>query len=322
MPNIGDGSAYFRESFRGFNKDDVINFMMKMSKEYEDNEAKYKEEIAESETNILKKEEEIKNIKQNTGTLKAEMQKKSEETAALHKKYTALCAEYERQKAIIDAVPSAQDSKKSEEEFQRKTEELNNKIHELGDKLKTDEAEKEFLRDVIKKFELETGLRTADICDAEVLETHKISFENDMMDMAEAKKKITGFEKEIDTLKKENAELLEIRNSTQELSSDEQKIYETITADLGNVIYSAKKTAETIVEKAKAEADDILNKANMKRAIFFEEYEKDVAKLKEKYKLIYENYEKVKDDFKNAYEIYCEKLITIDQDIKNVYEKL
>ena len=43
--NLGENNNFFRESFRGFNKDDVAEYIAKLSKDYAANEEKYKEHI-------------------------------------------------------------------------------------------------------------------------------------------------------------------------------------------------------------------------------------------------------------------------------------
>ena len=323
MEDFVNSSKYFRESFKGFNKEDVIQFMTKMIKEYSDTEEKYKEELSEAVSNIIKKTEEAENLKKEkdkyqreTAALKVDIQKKTSEFTTLSKEYTALSKEYEQQRTVIDAFPVDADN----------AEELRGNIEKLSAELKENEenyeSDKTFLLDIIKKFELETGLRTSDVCSSEALKNKKITFENNMIDMAEARRKITALEEEIVKIKKENEELLEIKKQASELSSDEEKIYEKITSELGNVIYSAKRTAENIVEKATSESEDIMNNANIKRTIFFEEYEKDVYKIKENLKEIQEIYKTTAEKFQSSYDIFFAELTEVEKSMNGIYDKI
>ena len=319
MDNFESNSKYFRESFRGFNKDDVIKFVSSMIKEYSENEEKYKEEISESTANLIKRTEEannakkeIDNMKKEVETLKSDIQVKANDVAAIEKKYKVLLEEYDQQRALVDTLPA---------DIQN-NEELNKQIEELNKKINESEAEKIFLLDVIKKFELETGVRTADICSEESLKNKKVTFENNMIDMAEANKKIAALEEEISVVRKENEELHELRDKADELAAEEERIYEKITGELGNVIYSAKQTAENVVAKATAEAEDIMAKAIMKRTIFFEEYEKDVMKLKEKFRKMQEDYRVVVEKYKNSYDVFSSELIILEEIVSEIYDKI
>lgn len=331
MVNLGDGSKYFRESFRGFNREDVINFVTKMIKEYSENEEKYREVIAETTANLTKKTEEMEKLTKELENLKADLRKKALSVNEIQEKYSKLHEEYKRSKAAVESMLStSEETQKDTSEIEEK---LNSQVSDLSQQLGKGEAEKTFLLDVIKKFELETGLRISDICDRESLESQTISFENNMIDMEEARKKIEAFEREIAAVRKENEELNELRAKSAETPQEEQKIYEAITSDLGNVIYTAKKTAENIVgtanseaesimSKATSDAEDIMNQANMKRTLFFEEYERDVFKLKEKYRELKDRYAKIMEIFKDSYETYSLELLDVENDIENIYNKL
>ena len=60
--NLDENTGLFRESFKGFNKDDVAAFIQKLSKDYADNEEKYKERIAKLTEENNAKSEELKSI--------------------------------------------------------------------------------------------------------------------------------------------------------------------------------------------------------------------------------------------------------------------
>lgn len=349
----GSSSKYFRESFKGFNKDDVIQFVTKMIKEYSEAEENYKEEISQATENMLKKTQETTKLKKEIDALKADMQKKSNDATAIQKKYTVLFEEYERQRAVIDALPG---DVKLRDELNKKIDNLNTKLSESESKLKNSEsklsnrikeleqfknklneneiklnenevklieseADKKFLLDVIKKFELETNVRVKDICDVQSLNDKKITFENNMIDMAKASKKIVALEEELSTIKKRNQELIEAKSNVDELSSDEEKIYEKITAELGNVIYSANRTAENIIAKATNEAEDIMNEVNIKRAMFLEAYERDVLKSKESFELLQNEYRIMAEKFKNSYETFSGELSNVDRTLDRIHDK-
>lgn len=57
--NLGDNSNFFRESFRGFNKDDVAEYIAKLSRDYTANEEKYKEHIMKLIAELKVKTDEI-----------------------------------------------------------------------------------------------------------------------------------------------------------------------------------------------------------------------------------------------------------------------
>jgi len=57
--NLGENSNFFRESFRGFNKDDVAEYIAKLSKDYTANEDKYKEHIAKLNADLKAKTDSI-----------------------------------------------------------------------------------------------------------------------------------------------------------------------------------------------------------------------------------------------------------------------
>ena len=277
MENFGNSSKYFRESLKGFNKDDVIQFVTKMMKEYSDAEDKYKEDLAASEATIIKKTEEAAILKRKLDTSAVDMKKKTDDFNVVQKKYTILCEEYEKQRALVAAMPT--DAENSEE-LRKQIDNLNAMLDER--------------------------------------ETEKLS----MSEAAEeADRKIMSLEEEIFALKKENEELIEIKNKVNDLTANEEKIYEKITAELGNVIYSANRTAENIIEKATAEAEDIMNKANLKRTAFFEEYENDVSKLRENLEAVKESYRNISEKFKISYESFSVELFKVEQTLEEIYDK-
>jgi cell division septum initiation protein DivIVA len=155
--DIEKNNSFFRESFRGFNKDDVAEYIAKLSKDYTASEEKYKEHIA----------------------------KLTSELAA---------------KTTDPEIPASV------------TEEIEN-----------------------------------------------------------YKKLLANSSEKISVLSGENEELKKQVAQGRDALSDEQKMYESVTSDLGSIIYSAKKTAEDITEKAKSEAEGIVYTAKLRADSILEE---------------------------------------------------
>ena len=60
--NLGESNNFFRESFRGFNKDDVAEYIAKLSRDYTANEEKYKEHIAKLNSEVKIKTDEVSRL--------------------------------------------------------------------------------------------------------------------------------------------------------------------------------------------------------------------------------------------------------------------
>ena len=366
MDNFDSSSKYFRESFKGFNKDDVIQFVTKLIKEYSESEETYKEEIAKSTEAVIKKSEEIVELEKTINTLKAYSQDKTNEEE-LSKQIVSLNAKLKdndnklkeaetKLKSAETKVPDGIETRVKEAETRYNATKL--KLREVENSLQDAENDKQFLLDVIKKFELETGVRVREVCDEQSLATQKVSFENNMIDMAEASQNIAALEASIAALKKEKEEMnrinIELHTQADNLSVKEEKVYAKITAELGNVIYSANRTAEDIMTKATtesenimnkttadaeylinkttaeandimnnatAEADDLLNKTKMERAMFYDERDKEMVKIRESLRAIQQSQKIIAEKFKDSYETFAGDLVRIEQLIDETHDK-
>ncbi|MCL2095623.1 MAG: DivIVA domain-containing protein [Oscillospiraceae bacterium] len=91
--DTGENLNYFRESFRGFNRDDVAEYIAKLSKDYAQNESGYKEQIAKLQAqvtelnnkaenqkppDISRELEEIRTLKENLDLLNSKNEKLKE----------------------------------------------------------------------------------------------------------------------------------------------------------------------------------------------------------------------------------------------------
>ena len=399
MDNFDNSSKYFRESFKGFNKDDVIQFVTKLIKEYSESEETYKEEIAKSTEAVIKKSEEIVELEKTINTLKANSQDKTNEEE-LNNQIASLNDQLkdsdnklrEAETKLKNAgtkVPEGMENRVKEAETRYNATKL--KLREVEITLQDAENDKQFLLDVIKKFELETGVRVREVCDEQSLAAQKVSFENNMIDMAEASKSIIALEASIAALKKEKEEMnrinIELHNQADNFSVKEEKVYAKITAELGNVIYSANRTAEDIMNKATtdaenimntatteadeimskttaeaneimsrttteaneimskttsdaeylinkttaeandimnnatAEADDMMNKTKIERAMFYDERDKEIFKIKESLKTIQQSCGIISGKFKDSYETFAGDLVRIEQLIDETHNK-
>ena len=260
--NLEENTNFFRESFKGFNKDDVTAFIQKLSRDYAENEEKYKERIAKLTAESKSKSEEIEKL---------------DETLKLQENEKTSAREFQGSHAEV-------------------VNELSVKIAELSAQLEE------------SKNAQEQAVRNLD-----AVKTEKDAAAEDLKN-------------EIENLKNQ----LELNKSKTE---DEQKIYENITADLGGVIYTAKKSAEDIAAKAKAEAADILAKskaeaeeiisrANIKKFAILEENERNIEQFKTKYNYIKVKHDKVIENFKSASDGYSASLEEIKEAIDNISKNI
>lgn len=352
--NVSENNNFFRESFRGFNKDDVAEYIAKLSKDYTANEEKYKEHIAK---------------------LTAELKTKNEETIAFTPESDNYAAQLELDSKYRDEIRGLEDELGAKDaaisDLQLQAETLRQKcgalekeaasarisgqkndseaVSQLSFQLAGTESEKVYLFGLIKKFILTLDIDSvkgknidyaANISDIAPKSVISQEIETGLSDLI-------GFREQSIELEEANAELTvriaELENLAAELKtkpaegpivlSDEQKIYESITADLGGIIYSAKKTAEDITAKAKSDAENILDQAKfeaestvsgafVKRDAVIEENKKNMKEFKEKYEFIrkvhadmVKKYEEISDD-------YASRLSEIRDTINILYDSV
>ena len=115
--NLGENNNFFRESFRGFNKDDVAEYIAKLSKDYSANEEKYKELIAKLAAEVKAKTEEIENLesgRENTGVSAESMVVSLEEIESKYKdEINRLVSELNERDVKIINLQSVQDEEKA-----------------------------------------------------------------------------------------------------------------------------------------------------------------------------------------------------------------
>jgi len=387
--NLGENNNFFRESFRGFNKDDVAEYIAKLSKDYTVNEDKYKDHIAKLSAELKAKTDELENLsletvkQQQTESLDEieqkykdeiirltdELNKKdadlSKKDAELNKKDVELnqkdiklnamqiqidlgsieAEEFTEQRELIDSMTQEM------EELREKYEALESEavalrsnaaeepkidyaaVNEVTYKLAESESERLFLFDLLKK--------TIPVLDIESLRGRDITNASAVSDIApkselagEIEKKLmmlNGFKYRTEQLEIENAAIKEELNKNIVARSDEQKMYETVTADLGSIIYSAKKSAEEILAKARTEADNmvgeakieagyIIDDANVRKEAISEENKKNIADLRAKYETVKKEHENMIRKFEEISESYSNSLYEIGDTINNVYD--
>lgn len=340
--NADENMSFFRESFKGFNKDDVVAFIQKLSKDYSDNEEKYKEKITnliaenklkteeaaaaaaalqEAETKLRRESEQHANKKT------AEIAELKKEIERLNQSLEASSANVDKYKDDVNKLLKEVRSKETEIiELQKNTAafeasgsssgEIENLKIKYTDVLKNNEELKYKLDEAAKIIKEMRGSNTETV--------NELS--NQVAELSKTIEKIKNEKEEavrgIDAIKEERDKAIEaLKNQFEQNKSkveDEQKIYENITAELGSIVYSAKKSAEEITAKAAAEAEDIIARANMKKLAIIEENEKNIARFKNTYGIIKQEHEKMMTAFNIISENYSSKLLEIKSEIDNV----
>ena len=97
-------------------------------------------------------------------------------------------------------------------------------------------------------------------------------------------------------------------------------VYKNITSQLGEIIYSANKTAEDILAKAKLDAAVIIENANEKTVVINTENNKNMALLKEKYDYIIKEHEDLLQKHIEASDTYVLRLNELGSVINKIYE--
>ena len=338
--NLDENIGLFRNSLNGFNKDDVTMFIKKLSKDYADNEHKYKERIAKLMEEDSTKAQELKN----------------------------------RSADLADAAQAVQKLQKEVEELSAGLNSRNDAMQELNDRLNASSAQADKYKDDANKLLSELRAKDAEIIElkksasmAESAGADSVAGEleslTDKLGRAEQALKesqdassdiIDELSRRVEQLSataeksgRENAEkdaLIEARDAeikdltsrleqSQTKTDDEQKIYENITADLGVIIYSAKKSAEDILTKAaaeseellakaKSEADDIITRANMKKLATLEENERSIAQFTEKYNFIRAEHDKLTEGFNALSGEYSAGLLEIAAALEGISSKI
>ena len=314
--NLDENTSFFRESFKGFNKDDVAAFIQKLSKDYADNEEKYKEKIARLTSENNAKIREIENLAAGsdfTEQLSVQLNEKNaeiENLSILLKTSTADADNYKddvnnlineirlKDAEILELKKTASASETSGEEtanLKTKNAELA-KINEdltyrLEEAAKLIRESRGANSETLNELSTQSAELSAKIKELKS-ENEELIYEKD-----KAQRALDSVKAEKDFIIKDLRGQLE-QNKTSNVE-DEQKIYENVTADLGSIIYSAKKTAEDIVARAKSEAESIIEQANIKKRTIFENNEQQFVKLRETYNFLKTEHEKVREIIEN-----------------------
>ena len=351
--NLSENSNFFRESFRGFNKDDVAEYIAKLSKDYAANEEKYKEHIAKLTAEVKAKNDEIVAFEPGSGHLAelGEIESKHQgEISGLMLELGEKDAEMGELRLQIEALAQKCGNLENESAALREGGQKGDSeaINQLSFQLAGTESEKMYLFGLIKKFILMLDIGSAkgknidyaasisDIAPKSVISqeieaglaglaaSQKQSRELEGANAA-LREKIAGLEADIAEFKEKSAAESAI------VLSDEQKIYESITADLGGIIYSAKKTAEDIAAKAKSDAGSLLesakieaeatvNNASVKRDAVIEENRKNMKEFKEKYEFIRKVHADMLQKYEEISKEYAFRLSEIRDTINILYD--
>ena len=350
--NLLENNNFFRESFRGYNKDDVAEYIVKLSKDYATNEERYKEHIAKLTAEIKAKAEESAaggnqaeladielGYRSELNRLELELSGKEALVDDLQLQIEALGQRY----AVLEKEAAAlrEAGRKNESET----------VNQLSFQLAGTESEKMYLFGLIKKIVLMLDIKSArgknidhaaSISDIGPKSVISEEIEGEIGALAGLKGRVLEFEAENAGLKEKiaglEADIAELREQPQEpgdpaVPPNEQKIYESITADLGGIIYSAKKTAEDIVAKAKADAENILDQAKfeaestvagaaVKRDAFIEENRRNIRDFKEKYEFIRKIHADMQKKHEEISEDYASRLSEIRDTINILYDSL
>ena len=349
--NIGDNNPFFRERFGGFNKDDVAEYIAKLSKDYSANEEKYKEHIAKLNAELKAK---------NDGTGNGEISRMAEELKQKDIKISAMQVQLDlggidteeliEQKDMIDSLTEELEELREKHEAleteaaglrggEPKPDSVLNSeaeaLNQLAFQLAESESERLFLFNLLKKFVSALNIESArdkdiehasDISDIAPKSEIALEIENGLGILA-------GFKEKAAELESENAGLKEDLAANRTAQSDEQKMYETVTADLGGIIYSAKKSAEEILIKAKTEAENIISEAKLeaeyiledageKKNTILEETRRNMAEMRGKYELIKQEHGNMVQKYKEISENYAARLGEIEDTIKSIYDSV
>jgi len=373
--NLGENNNFFRESFRGFNKDDVAEYIAKLSKDYTANEEKYKELIAKLHAEVKTKTEEIENLESGREPPIGEIEKKyrNEINKLMNDlnerdiKIINLQTLNEQAQAGNNNAPETPElselrneisksketiynlSKEIEELMERceqaeskETPELFKQVNQLSFQLAEAESEKLYFFNLLKKF-----IFMLDIESSKDKNSEKITALSDIASKSVIASEIEAeianliaFRQKAEELEAANAELNQTITGLNETiaklenqiaQSNEQQMYESITADLGSIIYSAKKSAEDLVIKAKGEADvimenaraeanEVLDSAISQRVGITEESKKILEDFKKKYEFIKQEHEGMVQKYKEISGKYALRLTELEETLNIIYD--
>lgn len=345
--NLDENTNFFRESFKGFNKDDVVAFIQKLSKDYSDNEEKYKERIAKLIAENKVKTDEIENLAAGSAAVVNEAEEKHKkeineinaEIENLNQSLKSSAADVEKYKDDVNKLLSEVrlkdaeiiELKKITANSEASSEEIENLKIKYTELLKVNEDLKYKLEEAVKTAKESRGenAETVNELSAQVAEL-SVSLEEVKRERQDALHTLDAVKAEKDVIIEDLQNQLERSKSKIE---NEQKMYENVTADLGNIIYSAKKTAEDITSKAKIEAEDILAKAkteaeevvthaNMKKLAILEENERSIEQFKNKYNFIKAEHDKIIESFQVLSVKYSASLVEIKGAIENISKNI
>jgi len=292
--NLGESTSFFRETFRGFNKDDVAEYIAKLSKDYIANEEKYKEHIAKLTAELKSKTDNISAAADYENLANEAAQKYKAEITGLNKELGAKDETIEALRAQLasSAEPADCDSReeiekykeamngmaKEIEEFKAKCEALADEasnlrgagpgldkdaVNQLSLQLAANESERLYLFNLLKKF-----IFALDIESARGKDAGNMASISDIAPKAAVAGEIESglgalikFKESAAGLEAENAALREELDKKQAALSDEEQMYRSIMTKLGDTVYSANKSAEDSVAKAKNEAVAIIDSA-------------------------------------------------------------
>ena len=378
--NLGESNNFFRESFRGFNKDDVAEYISKLSKDYAANEERYKEHIAKLTMEVKSKTEELNNFlfeqdtpsstintdeieqkyKEEINRLVNELDEKDfliadleiqlQEQKKLQSqpqtvKYAPLESESVKSDISSEEIEKYQETinilskeieklrEKNEKVVSEQSEQSLGAVNQLSFQLAECESEKQFLINLLKKF-----IYTLDIGCARDKNIEYVANISDIAPKAVVSEEISEglinlikFKEKAEKLEEENAVIRKILDENQAAVSDEQKMYETITADLGEVIYSAKKSAEDIINKARNEANGILNSAREEatdvvdratetRESILAKNKENMGTFKEQYTFIKMEHENMMKKYKEITENYMLYMMEVESSVNIIYD--
>ena len=293
---IEENNNPFRESLKGFNKNDVVSYIQRLSRDYGNKEDKYKDDISKLTLDVDK-------YKDDVNKLLGEVRSKDAEIIELKKSAeldSALDAEIEALKLECAEL------RKNNEELQLQNAELQSKLDESAKMITgASDANSQVINELRKQI-------------AELSET--------------IQQKNAVIREKDETIDRKDAIIDEKNTIIEDLqskrvydhiqSADEQKIYENVMSKLGSVVYSAEKSAEEITAKAKSEAEDIIARANMKKLAVLEENNKINAEFKAKYDFMKAEHEKITESFKLMSEQYSAKLLEMNAKINNISKSI
>jgi len=336
--NMGENTNFFRESFRGFNKDDVAEYIAKLSKDYAASEEKYKEHIAKltaelksrldgitdpgyeytpSDTETFDLNEIEQKYKDEINDLTNDLNEKDEKINALQEKLNA---------AADSGAPPA-DAADSET------------VNQLSFQLAASESEKLYVFNLLKKcvsaLDIESArgkdiMGAANISDIAPKTTIAGEIEASLGKLVGCREKAADLESENAKLK-ENLEESYRRNES--ALATEEEMYKRIMAKLGETVYSANKSADEtiakaqgeageIIERAETEAAEIVDKAIAKKDAFAEECRRKTAEIRGKYGFIKEEHEKMHQKYIEISENYELNLSEIESTINVIYDSV